>query len=73
MGVCVHPVAHPRGGGGGGGGAAQAGGGRGGEGPSVVVQTDRLGVGIGGGGMTIEKLERRMISYLAISIKKRQV
>jgi hypothetical protein len=55
------------------GGRSTGRGGRGGEGPSVVVQTDRLGVGVGGGGMTIEKLERRMISYLAISIKKRQV
>jgi hypothetical protein len=69
----VHPVAHPRGGGGGRGGRSTGRGGRGGEGPSVVVQTDRLGVGVGGGGMTIEKLERRMISYLAISINKRQV
>ena len=59
--------------GGEGGAQHRPGGGRGGEGPSVVVQTDRLGVGVGGGGMTIEKLERRMISYLAISINKRQV
>ena len=45
----MHPIAHPRGGGGGGGGRSTGRGGRGGEGPSVVVQTDRLGVGIGGG------------------------
>ena len=68
----MHPVAHPRGGGGEG-GRSTGRGGRGGEGPSVVVQTDRLGVGIGGGGMTIEKVERRMRSYLTFSIKNRQV
>ena len=64
---------HTQEGEGGRGGRSIGRGGRGGEGPSVVVQTDRLGVGIEGGGMTIEKLERRMISYLTISIKKRQV
>ncbi len=40
----MHPVAHPRGGG----GRSTGRGRRGGEGPSVVVYTDIVGVGIGG-------------------------
>jgi hypothetical protein len=65
----VHPVAQPRGGG----GAQHRPGMKGGRGSKYSNIDGHSGSRYGGGGMTIERVERRVRSYLTFNIRNRQV